>query len=122
MKTPKDQGLFFTLFFTIALSFILIAWLLLPAHVKIGEEDEGAGTEEAKPKPVFRGEKAILEADAELTKADEILSRLEKEQADKQEKEKKGQEKGPDKDKNPKVLKEDKTPKKSDAKTSTTKK
>lgn len=117
MKTPRDPGLFFTVFFAIALSFILTAWLLLPAHVKIGEEEGGGGAEESKPKPVLRGEKAILQAEAELSKADEILSRLEKEKADEKDKEKKakGKEAGKD-DKN------NKTPMKSDAKTSTTKK
>jgi hypothetical protein len=119
MKTPRDPGLFFTVFFAIALSFILTAWFLLPAHVKIGEE-EGGGGEESKPKPVLRGEKALLQAEAELSKADEILNRLEKEKADQQEKEKK--EKGKEPGKNEKTDKVDKTPKKSDEKTSATKK
>ncbi|HUK57135.1 MAG TPA: hypothetical protein VLY20_10800 [Nitrospiria bacterium] len=121
MKTPRDQGLFFTVFFSIALAFILTAWLLLPVRVKIGE-DEGGG-EEPKPKQVFRGEKAVLEAEAELTKADEILTRLEKEKADEKNKDKKDTEK--DKEKEPvrmKNDKNDKTPKKSDAKTTTNKK
>jgi len=116
MNTPRDPGLFFTVFFAIALSFILTAWMLLPAHVKIGEE-EGGGAEESKPKPVLRGEKALLQSEAELSKADEILSRLEKEKADEMEKEKKAKEKEPSKNE-----KNDKTPMKSDAKTSTTKK
>ncbi|HET6466527.1 MAG TPA: hypothetical protein VFH55_13035 [Nitrospiria bacterium] len=116
MKTPRDPALFFTIFFVLALSFILTAWILLPAHVKIGE-DTGGGGEESKPKPVLRGEKALLQAEAELSKADEILSRLEKEKADEKDKEKKAKGKEPSKNE-----KNDKTPKQSDAKTSTTKK
>ena len=120
MKTPRDPALFFTIFFAIALSFILTAWMLLPTHVKIGGEESEGGGEESKPKPVLRGGKALLQAEAELTKADEILNRLEKEKADKEEKEKKA--KGKEPGKNEKNDKADKTPKQSDAKTSTTKK
>jgi len=115
MKTPRDPGLFFTVFFAIALSLILTVWMLLPAHVKIGEEEGVGGTEESRPKPVLRGEKALLQAEAELSKADEILSRLEKGKTDEKEKKDKGKE--PTKNE-----KNDKTPMKSDAKTSTTKK
>lgn len=120
MKTPKDQGLFFTVFFSVSLVIILTSWLLIPAHVKIGEEEDGG--DENKPKPVYRGEKAILESEVELTKADEILNRLEKEEAEKKDKEKKTKGKKPGKTMSDKNQQVEKNPKESDAKTTTTKK
>jgi hypothetical protein len=75
MRTPRDQGLFFSVFFSISLALILFVWILLPAHVKIGEEEEG---DEAAPKKVLTREDKILQVEAELGRADEILVRLEK--------------------------------------------
>lgn len=75
MRTPKDQGLFFTVFFSISLAMILFIWFLLPAHVKIGEDEEGI---EPEAKKVLKREDAILQVEVELGRADEILTRLEK--------------------------------------------
>lgn len=77
MKTPRDQGLFFTVFFSITFTATLAAWLLIPAHVK---HDEGDGAAENRPKKILKGQDAILESEAVLAKADEILTRLEKTQ------------------------------------------
>ncbi len=105
MRTPRDQGLFFTVFFSITFTVTLAAWLLVPAHVK---HDEGDGAEESRPKKVLKGKEAILESEAVLAKADEILTRLEKTQ--KAEKAKEGK------------TKDGKTPKPSDKKASSDKK
>jgi hypothetical protein len=95
MRTPRDQGLFFTVFFSISLALILFVWILLPAHVKIGEEEEG---DEAAPKKVLTREDKILQVEAELGRADEILTRLEKTKDKKDEKTlKKPGKKGPEK-------------------------
>lgn len=75
MQTPRDQGLFFTVFFSISLALILFVWILLPAHVKIGEDEEG---DEPETKKVLKRDDAILQVEVELGRADEILTRLEK--------------------------------------------
>jgi len=87
MRTPKDQGLFFAIFFSLTLPVILVLWLLLPPLVKIGEDEGG---EEAAPKKELKGEEAILQAEAELSKAGEILARLEKAKNGKAPKDKEG--------------------------------
>jgi len=87
MRTPKDQGLFFAVFFSLTIPVILLLWLLLPSQVKIGEDEGG---EEAAPKKVLKGEDAIIQAEAELSKAEEILARLEKAKVGKASKDKEG--------------------------------
>lgn len=114
MKTPRDQGLFFTVFFVITFTLTAAAWLSLPAHVK--HEEEGA--EESHPKKVLKGKEAIVEAEAVLAKADEILTRLEKTKKTDKTKDAKTKD-GKGKDEN---TKEGKTPKPPDKKTGSDKK
>ncbi|MBI3610415.1 MAG: hypothetical protein HY204_06920 [Nitrospirae bacterium] len=99
MQTPRDQGLFFAVFFSVTFTVILTAWLLIPAHIK---QDEDGGGEEARPKKVLKGKEALLHSEDVLIKADEILTRLEK--TSKTEKAKEGK------------TKDGKTPKSSDKK------
>jgi len=94
MRTPKDPGLFFMVFFSITLPVILFLWLLLPAHVKLGEEEEGSGAEEVK---ILTREDKIIEAEAELDRAQEILDRLEKKEEKKPSKTQPPAKKGPEK-------------------------
>jgi len=75
MRAPKDQGLFFAIFFSVTLPIVFFLWLFLPAHVKLGEEEEVAG---AEPPKILTREDKIIESEAELDKAQEILDRLEK--------------------------------------------
>ncbi len=115
MRTPRDQGLFFTVFFSTTLTITLTAWLLIPAHVK---HDEGDGAEESRPKKVLKGKEAIVEAESVLSKADEILTRLEKTQkADKTKDAKTKDGKGKDE-----KTKNGKTPKPPDVKSGSDKK
>jgi hypothetical protein len=76
MREPRDQGLFFTVFFSVALTAILTVWMILPPqkHHAEGEEEEG-GTH---PKKVLSREGRVAQAEAELSKAEEVLMRLEK--------------------------------------------
>ena len=78
MREPRDKGLFFTVFFTITLTAILIVWVILPPQKHHGEgEEEGEGTH---PKKVLSRDGRVAQAEAVLIKAEEILSRLEKDQ------------------------------------------
>ena len=70
MQVPRDQGLFFTVFFSVCLTFILVVWVLLPAHREHGEEGER--------KKVLNREEAVLQAEIVLGKAEELVSELEK--------------------------------------------
>jgi hypothetical protein len=97
MQTPKDPGLFFIVFFSITLPVILFLWLLLPAHVKIGEDEDENGAEKVK---ILTREDKIIESEAELDKAQEILDRLEKKEKKEEKKSPKTQppaKKGPEK-------------------------
>jgi len=76
MRAPRDPGLFFTVFFMVALPAILAVWMVLPPlkhHVEAEEEGEGA-----HPKKVLSREGRVAQAEAELGKAEEVLTRLEK--------------------------------------------
>ncbi len=76
MRTPRDQGLFFTVFFSIALTAILTVWMILPLQKHHGEgEEEEEGTHSKK---VLSREGRVAQAEAVLAKAEEILAQLEK--------------------------------------------
>ena len=76
MREPRDQGLFFTVFFSVALTAILTVWMILPPHKHHGEGDEEG--EETHPKKVLSREGRVAQAEAVLVKAEEVLARLEK--------------------------------------------
>lgn len=81
MREPRDKGLFFTVFFATALTAILIVWMILPPQKHHGEgEEEGEGTPSKK---VLSREGRVAQAEAVLVNAEEILSRLEKDQESK---------------------------------------
>ncbi|MBI3597528.1 MAG: hypothetical protein HY203_10280 [Nitrospirae bacterium] len=76
MREPQDKGLFFTVFFAMALTAILIVWMILPPQKHHGEgEEEGEGTHSKK---VLSREGRVAQAEAVLVKAEEILTHLEK--------------------------------------------
>lgn len=86
MRVPRDQGLFFTVFFSMALSVILTAWLILPP-IKQHAEEEGA--DEGHSKKVLTREQRILQTETQLTQAEEILNKLEQDKEKGKEQEKK---------------------------------
>ena len=72
MKAPKDQGLFLTVFFSVSLTFILFAWIILPPLIS---HEENGDQEEVK---ILKPEEAIEKADEVLTQAESALADLEK--------------------------------------------
>ena len=76
MKTPRDQGLFFSIFFIVGFAIILVAWLFLPVYHKEKEEVEAAGVEApaadrvklATPEELIRkAQKSMMQAEAALS-------------------------------------------------------
>jgi len=72
MRVPRDQGLFFTIFFSICFGIILTTWFLLPVYHKEAEEipeDPTAHLEKlATPEELIKkAEKALLKAEAALS-------------------------------------------------------
>ena len=81
MQVPKDQGLFFTVFFSFFVVVILVAWVLMPAYRHHGEEEAGKN---------MTREQAVLQAELVIEKANELLTKLEKKaEADQKKKDKK---------------------------------
>jgi hypothetical protein len=77
MKVPKDQGLFLGVFYSVSLTFILLAWLFLPPIIS-HEEDED------KPEvKILKPEEAIEKADEVLAQVEAALAELEKANAQK---------------------------------------
>jgi len=77
MKVPKDQGLFLAVFFTVSLTFILLAWLFLPPIIS---HEEGGDDPEIK---ILKPEEAIEKADEVLTQVEAALAELEKAKTEK---------------------------------------
>jgi hypothetical protein len=77
MKVPKDQGLVLTIFYSVSLVVILMAWLLLPSTISYEEDGEETHTKVLKP------EEAIEKADEVLIQAEAALAELEKKQGEK---------------------------------------
>jgi hypothetical protein len=95
MREPRDKGLFFTVFFAMALTAILIVWMILPPQKHHGEgEEEG---EETHPKKVLSREGRVAQAEAVLVKAEEVLTRLEKAKKDEKPKKDSGKKANADK-------------------------
>ncbi|HLB94922.1 MAG TPA: hypothetical protein VJK28_01955 [Nitrospiria bacterium] len=72
MNVPRDQGLFFAVFFSVCFGMILTTWFLLPVYHKEAEEtveNPGADLEKlATPEELIKkAENALLKAEAALS-------------------------------------------------------
>ncbi|MBI3811339.1 MAG: hypothetical protein HY283_03925 [Nitrospirae bacterium] len=78
MNVPRDQGLFFTVFFGFCLGIVLTVWMLLPVYHRGEEEPSGA------PKPVlFSPEERIRRSEQAINRVETVLSQLKATQKEK---------------------------------------
>ncbi len=89
MKVPKDQPLFLVIFYTLSFTLILVMWLLLPAHRQHEGEENGE-----KAVKIQKPEVVIENTGAALTRAEEVLTQLEKALEAKSKEKKKASQKG----------------------------
>ena len=80
MKVPRDQGLFFAVFFSIGLAIILTMWLILPVYHK--ESEETAEGEAADMKMLASPDELIQKAEKVMIRAEAVLSQLGKAKKD----------------------------------------
>lgn len=73
MDTPKDPGLYLTGFMATTLSLIVLAWVMLPAHRLLDEEEAGGPSGKISVQPATQIEKA----EAVLAHTDKMLGELE---------------------------------------------
>lgn len=77
MKVPRDQPLFFTIFFSFCLLVVLIFWIAVPVYHQVREEETAA-------KKSLSPEEAIQRAEEVLKRVEETIERVEAEQAKRQ--------------------------------------
>jgi hypothetical protein len=76
MKTPRDQGLFLTVFLCVGLAVILAAWLSLPVYHKEEAEEEVVEVPVADRVRLATPEELIREAQKSLLQAEAALSQI----------------------------------------------
>ncbi len=91
MRTPKDQGLFFTIFFGLTLPVVLFFWILIPSVSPHLHEEEGGEEQVGLERLTKQG--AIFRAEHVLKQAGEKLTELEAEAQKEEEEEEKEDEK-----------------------------
>jgi hypothetical protein len=75
MQAPKDQVLFFTLFFSICFGLTLIVWTALPVHHKEAEEEEEKKAAITTPEGMVKNAQQVLSrAEAALAQAEASLA------------------------------------------------
>jgi hypothetical protein len=100
VRTPKDQGLFLTVFIGICVTVVLVMWIALPVHIKLVIEGEDDNTDIENPapepltlKPAVTPEERIAQMEQAVSMAQSAVKDLEKSESEKAGSEKAGSEK-----------------------------
>jgi hypothetical protein len=99
MRVPRDQGLFFTVFFAVCLMAIAMAWLLLPVHHTGEQEAEDAPAKVLTLKPAVTPEERVQNMEKAVSMVSGTIDRMEEKKEDKKDVKKEDKKAGKKEDK-----------------------
>lgn len=83
MRVPRDQGLFFAVFFAVCVTAIVAVWVMLPVHHQGEQETEEAPAKALTLKPAVTPEERVQNMEKVVSMVSATIDRMEEKKEDK---------------------------------------